>query len=160
MKVDWKKLSKSAGYKSLKAAYVHDVQEAARSAARGHRPMRDKQEFLKKLRWVIARAKHYAYHQNKSLEYILNKWEKDRTFWWLNYYQDSAQPEFKGSRYPQEMGIRGWKKYWLNSRLSKSEKSKRTCREIMRCHKLASTKSPKRWVMDLKKRKAYIRKSS
>lgn len=87
--IDWKKVSSSSGYISLKAAYIKDVQDAAKQK----RPMRKKEEFLKQFNWVICRAKHYSKLNNEPIENILNKWEKGRDYWWLNYYQDSRQPK-------------------------------------------------------------------
>jgi hypothetical protein len=90
MKINWKHLATTPGYRSLKAAYIRDVQKATRSA----RPMRDKTEFLKKFIWVIGRAKHYAQHFEVPIAIILNEWESKRNYWWLNYYQECNQPKF------------------------------------------------------------------
>lgn len=93
MNIDWKVVSQSDGYKSLKAAYERDVQDAHKTAQRGRRPMRDKQEFRKKFDWVIARAIHYAYHKQTTVDVILNQWEAERGWcWYLNFYQESNQP--------------------------------------------------------------------
>lgn len=100
--INWKHLAATTGYKSLKAAYIHDVQESAKRK----RPMRDKVEFLRKFQWVINRAKHYAHHTGESMEAILNEWEEKRTCWWLNYYQESGQPKFH-SKSTKPMGVRG-----------------------------------------------------
>lgn len=43
MNINWKHLSTTAGYQSLKAAYIRDVQDAAAQA----RPMRDRNTNLK-----------------------------------------------------------------------------------------------------------------
>jgi hypothetical protein len=90
MKIDWKYLAATPGYKSLKAAYIEDVKKASKQS----RPMRCKDDFLSKFQWVINRAKHYAYHTGRSVESILNEWEDTRNYWWLNYYQNSHQPKF------------------------------------------------------------------
>jgi hypothetical protein len=96
MKIDWKHLATTPGYKSLKAAYIRDVQEAEAYRNRFERkPMREKEEFLHKFIWVIARAKHYAHYYNTSVETILKMWEDKRTYWWLNYYQDCNMPKKK-----------------------------------------------------------------
>jgi hypothetical protein len=97
MKIDWKKVALSAGYISLKEAMIHDIQDASKYAQSGYRPMRNKQEFHNKFRWVISRALHYVYHTKnknptKALIKLLNEWESKRTYWWLNYYQDCNQP--------------------------------------------------------------------
>ena len=90
MNIDWKIVSQSNGYKSLKAAYEQDVQNAHKTSQSGCRPMRDKKEFREKFDWVIARAIHYAYHKQTTVDVILNQWESGRDYWWLNYYQISS----------------------------------------------------------------------
>lgn len=75
--INWKEVCQSPGYKSLKAAYVKDVKTKQRNKA----------DSLKQFNWVIARAKHYASKRNVTLDVILNEWEADRNYWWLNYYQ-------------------------------------------------------------------------
>jgi hypothetical protein len=95
MKIDWKKVAASPGYKSLKAAYIKDVQGNQRWVRKGVRPMRDKAEFLRHFRWVISRAMYYAHRYNRPIEAVLWSWESDRTYWWLNYYQEGRQPKKK-----------------------------------------------------------------
>lgn len=90
MKIDWKHLATTTGYKSLKKAYIHDVKDAAKQK----HPMRRKAEFIRHFQWVIGRASHYAHHTGKSIEYVLDGWEFKRDYWWLNYYQDCKQPKF------------------------------------------------------------------
>lgn len=97
-KIDWKKVSQSEGYKSLKAAYEHDVQRNNKDMLRGFNPMRNKDEFYRKFKWVIARALHYANYWNQgnlteALIHVLNAWELRRSYWWLNYYQNCNQPK-------------------------------------------------------------------
>lgn len=82
MNLDWKEISQSEGYRKLKAAMIYDIQERHRSKAESH----------KKFRWVIARAMHYAHHQNRTIIEVLNDWESKRSYWWLNFYQESNQP--------------------------------------------------------------------
>lgn len=98
MKIDWKVVAQSPGYKSLKAAYIRDTHEAGQYQARGRRPMRSKQEFLKLFQWVIGRAQHYAVRQCRSVEEVLNEWEAGRTYWWLNYYGEGRQPKLPSGK--------------------------------------------------------------
>ena len=105
--IDWKHLATTTGYKSLKVAYVNDVQKAAKQK----HPMRRKSEFLHKFQWVINRAKHYAHNTGKSIDIILNEWEEKRDYWWLNYYQDCRQPKFH-SNSKKPMGINGIRKHY------------------------------------------------
>ena len=107
MKIDWKKVAASSGYKSLKAAYIKDVQAATRFAIRyGRKPMREKAELMSHFKWVIGRAIHYAHGHNRSIEAVLWTWESDRKCWWLNYYQDSRQPKrYTYSRYRKKKSV-------------------------------------------------------
>jgi hypothetical protein len=94
MKIDWKKVSASPGYISLKTAYIKDVQESERYRMRfKRRPMREKAEFYRHFKWVISRAMYHANRLNRPIEDILWSWESDRKGWWLNYYQDCRQPK-------------------------------------------------------------------
>ncbi len=49
-------------------------------------------DYRAKLAWIIERAMHYSEVLNVPAEDILNAWERDRTYWYMNYYQDSKQP--------------------------------------------------------------------
>lgn len=104
MQINWKELAQTKGYKSLKAAYIKDVMERNES-------FRSKNEYLRKFNWVISRAKHYAYHNGKSVAEVLDDWEEKRSYWWLNFYQDSSQPRFHSNGIKPE-GIRGARKYY------------------------------------------------
>jgi hypothetical protein len=68
MKIDWKHLCTTPGYISLKKAVVENI-------TRRHR---NKTETYQMFYTTINRAKHYAYHLNKSLEQVLNEWEEKR----------------------------------------------------------------------------------
>lgn len=89
--MNWKYIAQTKGYKSLKAAYIEDVQKSSST--------RSKVELLNHFNWVINRAKHYAYREKCSLEVILNAWEQARNYWWLNFYQNSNQPKYY--KYPK-----------------------------------------------------------
>ena len=148
MLIDWKHLATTKGYKSLKAAYIHDVQKAAKQKM----PMRDKAEFLRQFEWVINRAKHYAHYTGESIETILNNWEEKRSYWWLNYYQDSRQPKFHSGT-KKQMTINGIKKYYKKMPLYSSSDVKHRVNEfIQQEHKDNSLKKKKRWPMVRKKR--------
>lgn len=49
-------------------------------------------EYCDKFKWVIDRAKHYGEKLGIPWEEILDSWEEDRTYWYMNYYQDCEQP--------------------------------------------------------------------
>ena len=154
MDIDWKHLAKTDGYKSLKAAYIKSVMDAEKSRARGHRPMRDKAEFLELFNWVIARAKHYAHHTSKPIDTVLTEWESKRDYWWLNYYQDCRQPKFhSNSKKPISMG--GMRKLITLDgfyRNDKKAKARRIVDCISREQKKNSSKVKQRWSMDRKAR--------
>jgi hypothetical protein len=52
-------------------------------------------KFCDKLKWVIDRAKHYVEETGVSAHEIFDSWEKDRSYWYMNYYQDCNQPQIK-----------------------------------------------------------------
>ena len=43
-------------------------------------------------KWVLERAKHYAEKTGKTVEEVMEIWENDRTYWYMNYYQECNQP--------------------------------------------------------------------
>lgn len=150
MKINWKKVAASKGYKSLKAAYEKDVQDAHRTIDKGSRPMRNKETFRKHFQWVIERAKHYANHYGVPLEYILYKWEEERDYWWLNFYQDSRQPKFH-SNSKKYQGLRGYKKY-IKQRIKNGSLSKDEARKMLQKNLPLYNKSEKkRWNSRVRK---------
>lgn len=90
MKINWKVVSKSKGYKSLKAAYVYDVQKSVHRARKGWSD-RSKEEFRYHFKRAIGLAMHYAHKWNLPLEVVLDHWESKRDYWWLNFYQKSGR---------------------------------------------------------------------
>jgi hypothetical protein len=70
------------GYKKLLKSVDDDKQRKARS---------DK-EIDGKMQWILDRVKHYSDKTGLAESDILNAWEKDRSYWYFNYYQDSCQP--------------------------------------------------------------------
>lgn len=147
MKIDWKHLATTPGYRSLKAAYTRDVQESEADRVRFKRkPMREKPEFLKLFNWVICRAKHYAIKQDRPIEEVLNEWEEKRDYWWLNYYQSSRQPKLHSKSLKPE-GINGMRKYFKTSfyRNDPQKLKNYLCKYICKEDTQKSTKLPKRW---------------
>ena len=163
MKIDWKAVAQSPGYKSLKAAYIRDVQASEKTRARGHRPLRDKQEFLKLFQWVIGRAQHYAVRTGKPIEQILNEWETKRNYWWLNFYQECNQPKLPSGKprnvkhmkpdtwHRQQRWHRPGTKVWFQDL-----RSKRT-RDAQFTRKHHKGKKP-RWSKEHKDRMARLRR--
>lgn len=53
-------------------------------------------DYCNKFKWIIDRAKHYEEKLGLPWEVVLASWEKDRSYWYMNYYQDSNQPLIEG----------------------------------------------------------------
>lgn len=49
-------------------------------------------KYCDKFAWVIDRVKHYAEHTGLDPAEILDAWESERSYWYMNYYQDCKQP--------------------------------------------------------------------
>ena len=71
------------GYESLLDAFN-------RSAER--EPGREK-EYRAKFDWVLQRAQQYAERCGVDRDTVLAAWEADRDYWYVNYYQESKQPD-------------------------------------------------------------------
>lgn len=98
----------SKGYESLKEAVIRDCTE--RNACGCFNPEGcDKKcgrigeygepgykccfhKYCDKFKWVIDRAKHYGEKLGTPWEDILDSWESDRDYWYMNYYQECNQP--------------------------------------------------------------------
>lgn len=50
-------------------------------------------KYCDKFKWVIERAKQYEEKLGIPWNEILDSWEEDRTYWYMNYYQDCNQPQ-------------------------------------------------------------------
>lgn len=158
MKIDWKALSQSTGYRSLKAAYTRDCAKAGKSSS----PMRKKAESLKLFNWVIARAKHYSVRTGTSLESVLIGMEQGRDYWWLNYYQDCKQPKLPSGK-PRNVQYMRHETYLRKQyrgskdsgeRFIKNLRSKRT-REAKEARKQLGKAA--RWSPQRKKEAAFLR---
>ena len=55
-------------------------------------------DYYQKVMWVIDRAIHYADKTGLTVTQLINAWEIQRTYWYMNFYQDSNQPELTGDR--------------------------------------------------------------
>lgn len=55
-------------------------------------------KYCDKFKWIIDRAKHYADKTGLNWEDILDSWEDNCNYWYMNYYQDCNQPEIKGDK--------------------------------------------------------------
>lgn len=135
MKVDWKKLAQSPGYKSLKAAYIRDV----RGADRHENPVRDrtKQTSLRLFQRVIRMAQHYAIRTNVDIDLILNEWEEGRDYWWRNYYSEHRLKKLPSGK-PRNVQIQRPETYYreINTWLSSEVGFKKARKERTRLAKL------------------------
>lgn len=77
-----------SGREKLKQAVERDVSDGSMTG-------REK-ECWDKFNWIIARSEHYAEKTGISPDEILDAWENDRSYWYMNYYQEANQPEIKG----------------------------------------------------------------
>ena len=67
-------------------------------------------QYCDKYKWVIDRAKHYAEKLNTDWEKVLEVWESNRDYWYLNYYQDCNQPLIQGDNVKVFENIEEFKK--------------------------------------------------
>jgi hypothetical protein len=79
-----KVIEESEGYKKLLASVERDEKESP-----------NHHDYRGKFSWAIERANHYAEKTGLEAADILDSWEKDRSYWYMNYYQDANQPEIK-----------------------------------------------------------------
>lgn len=75
----------SCGYKSLS-------ESIQRTAERYPNDSRFSDGKCSKLKWAVERAKHYEEITGVSACMILDTWEANRDYWYVNYYQDANQP--------------------------------------------------------------------
>jgi hypothetical protein len=96
-------MDKSPGYQSLKQAVTKDCEEqngifhpdGCIEKCPGSNCYHS---FCDKFAWVMNRALHYSGFLNIPVEEILDRWEQDRNYWYMNYYQDCSQPLLTGQR--------------------------------------------------------------
>jgi hypothetical protein len=55
-------------------------------------------DYRGKLQWIADRAQHYAEKTGLDASDILAAWEGQRDYWYMNFYQESAQPKLDGDR--------------------------------------------------------------
>lgn len=73
------------GYRKLLAAVEYDEKNHPRF-----------HDYRAKLAWAVDRAKHYAEKTGLTAEEVLDAWERDRRYWYMNYYQEANQPLIDG----------------------------------------------------------------
>lgn len=85
MTVDWKRVSKTKGYMSLKNAYIRDVRKW------GHDRGRYRGFFEK----AIGLAMSFSHEWGIPIDDLLTHWEEKRNYWYPNFYQRSNLRRFK-----------------------------------------------------------------
>lgn len=145
VKLDWKEISKSSGYVSLKNAYIEGLQHK--------RHLRNKKDFRKEFYRIIGLVQHYA-QQDTSVSFIqvLNAWENDRLGWWFGHYRNTFKKLHSNAL--KTMGPKGIRKYRKKFSTRQYIKKSR-CQDIMLHQKQASKKEPKRWPMNRKIRQQH-----
>ena len=88
-------MSYSKGYEKLVDAVKRDCNKG--SGCFSENGCKDEncecfQNYCKKFKWIIDRAKHYEEKLGIPWMEILDSWEEDRDYWYMNYYQESSQP--------------------------------------------------------------------
>jgi hypothetical protein len=112
MKINWKEVAASEGYKSLKAAYIADVERSG-GWGRG----KYKESCHKTFNQIICRAKHYAHFQNKTLIQVLQEWENERLSgkWpqrFENHYGSYRKHRLDTKEPSHKLGLKGIIKYY------------------------------------------------
>lgn len=54
-------------------------------------------EYCQKFKWVIDRAKHYGEKLNTSWKEVMQSWDEDMDYWYMNYYQECNQPKIESN---------------------------------------------------------------
>lgn len=64
----------------------------------GNTSSRSKEELMEKFEWITDRAQHYAEKTGLTADEVLDAWEENRNYWYLNYYQEAHQPKIEGDK--------------------------------------------------------------
>jgi hypothetical protein len=80
-------ITECEGYKKLIAAVEHDEKQSAGF-----------HDYRGRLAWIVDRANHYAEITGLDASAVLDAWERSRTYWYMNYYQDCNQPHLDSER--------------------------------------------------------------
>lgn len=85
-------LSKSQGMKRLLKAVTSDLEDRKNYSLLPNGDKYYYHDHLGKLNWIINRARCYSAITGLAVNDIIDSWEEDRDYWYMNYYQDSNQP--------------------------------------------------------------------
>jgi len=152
-KPNWKDISASEGYKSLKAAVVQTIKRDNRFSSGKEEKTKTHLQFRK----VIGRLQHLAYVKGVGIITLLDFHEKvrgDRIQSWNSYYSDFRLPKDGKPKNPIGInGIRNQAKKW--SHRTPQEIKHSICERIKREQKHVSKKLKPRWTT---KQKAFYKK--
>lgn len=79
------------GYKKLKHDVLYDYAKDD-DYQNGKRSFHN---YAETFEFAINKAMHYAEKTEIKASDILDSWERDRSYWYMNYYQEANQPEIK-----------------------------------------------------------------
>lgn len=154
MKIDWKYLSSTSGYRSLKQCLIYDITKNRRT----------KKEAYKLFYRVLGEAKKYVQAKyspelySYALASVLKTWEEKRDYWWVNYYSSYNFKENVG-RSLKPIGIKGIRNYYKKEIKTGFRSKNCVNSHISRFLTTERDKSGKkpRWNMAKKKDKKYWR---
>ena len=86
------------GIESLRADVLRDANSEPKfSRNKNHNGAEDCPcAYCRHFRWALDRAAYYAEKLGTTVEAVMEAWETDRSYWYMNYYQDSNQPLIEG----------------------------------------------------------------
>lgn len=148
MKIDWKHLATTTGYKSIKAAYIKDITWKWGTK---------KDVAIDYFNKIIGKAKSHAHHTGRSIEQVLNEWEEKRDSALSSFYSDFHMPKARAKDSLNRQGIKGGRKYNAKWNRDPEIRKHANCTMINRINKAASKKSKPRWDTSYKKREAERR---
>ena len=94
-----KKIENCEGYKKLMEAVKRDCKEGndcfSLDGCKQKSGIKCFHRYCDTFKWVLERVKHYSEKTGIPETEILDAWEKQRGYWYMNYYQDANQPLIK-----------------------------------------------------------------
>ena len=94
-------MTESKGYEKLKSAVERDIRNDSERNSFNCSFSKDGcnnpdckcfHKYCDKFKWIIERAEHYAEILDIPAAEILDSWEEQRDYWYMNFYQECKQP--------------------------------------------------------------------
>lgn len=151
--IDWKALSKSEGYRSLKDTVIGDIQRK--------RQFGTKDDLWRKFRAVIRMAMNVSHFKGEPVESILNRWEKARTYNWVNYYAQHNFIKLGVMRKPaQPHNPKSYKRYLRKCHYNRQQRKKQMVTFLMErdAKNLRPDRKPRWPAWKIANRKRRVRK--